>query len=76
MNKTWPSAQQVNDEVGYKGPHCCLIMENALKIYKDGFVYCSETNEYKLQYAPSSTFQIYYCVFCGRKLPPKRQSKK
>jgi hypothetical protein len=50
----------------YQGPHCCLVMDNALKIYTDTF-YCVD-GKYTLKDPVSGDhIECYYCVFCRGK---------
>lgn len=57
--------------------HCCSEMETHLEGKEVDIVFINEFREYGISYLDGGTSMqvIYYCPWCGKKLPPSLRSK-
>jgi hypothetical protein len=63
--------QEIEEEqLGYKGPHCCLTMDAELESQETVLKYNPWYREYGVKIPKSIRVMLMdYCMFCGKKLP-------
>lgn len=61
----------------YKGLHCCSVFANALQYMSRTFKYIEDKDLYVIVDVLGSPYMIMdCCVFCGKKLPKGKKSKR